>query len=55
MVQLDFSKVFDQLFHDLPFEEVEGYNLGRRTLSEGGFLKSLCQEGERFHMVSCVS
>lgn len=55
MVHLDFSKVFDELFHDLLFEEVEGYNLGRRKLSEGSFLKSPCQEGERFHMVSCVS
>lgn len=56
VVHLDFSKVFDELFHDILLEEVERYNLGRKTSPKGSLLKSPCQEGEQFHMYPlCLS
>ena len=54
MVRLDFSKVSDELFHDILLEEVERYNLGRKTSPKGSLLKIPCQEGEQFHSILCV-
>lgn len=53
MVRLDFSKVFDELFHDILLEEVEDTIL-RLKHHERSLLKSPCREETVSH-VSYVS
>lgn len=55
MVFLDFSKVFDELFHDILLEEVERYNPGRKTSPKGSLLKSHVERESSFTCILCLS